>query len=128
MKKLFLGILSFIYITLASGVAVNMHYCMGKLNDVEYVYNSNTDKCGKCGMDNKNGCCHTDFKIVKLADDQQLAKAAIDIAQAPAILPPVFVDLSQSIQGSNRFLALPYYSPPDCRDLPVYLSNCVFRI
>jgi hypothetical protein len=127
MKKLLLGILSFVYITIASGVVVNIHYCMGRLSSVDYTYNNN-DKCGKCGMDNKKGCCHNEFKIVKLADDQQVAKAGINVAQAPAILSSWVVDLSRPVQGLNKYFALQYHSPPDKGDLPVYLSNCVFRI
>ncbi len=127
MKKLFLSILSFVYITIASGVVVNIHYCMGRLSGVDYAYSTN-DKCGKCGMDNKKGCCHNEFKIVKLADDQQLTKANITIAQSPAVLTSFFVDFSQPIQGVKRLLTLPYHSPPDSRISPVYLYNCVFRI
>ena len=52
--------MAFVYITLASGVEVNIHYCMGKLTDANYSY-TNDDTCGKCGMQNKKGCCHNDF-------------------------------------------------------------------
>ncbi len=35
--------------TIASGVVVNVHYCMGRLASVEYGYDDH-DVCGKCGM------------------------------------------------------------------------------
>ena len=127
MKKFFLYLLSFVYLTIASGVAVNIHYCMGRVSGVEYSYHV-SDKCDKCGMENKKGCCHNDFKIVKLADDQQLAKAQVAIEQIPAVLNSFFVDLSQPIQGKENFSAIPYHSPPDSHISIVYLSNCVFRI
>ena len=52
MKKLFLYLLSFIFIITSSGVMVNMHYCMGKLAGTSMSLVSNTTKkCDKCGME-----------------------------------------------------------------------------
>jgi hypothetical protein len=127
MKKLFTTILAFVYIAVASGVAVNIHYCMGKLTGVDYSYN-NDDTCGKCGMQNKKGCCHNDFKIVKISDDQQIAKANVDFSQSPVLLNSFVINLSQTIQGSENFLARQYHSPPDYKGADIYLYNCVFRI
>lgn len=127
MKKILLGILAFIYITVASGLVVNIHYCMGRLSGVDYGYSSN-NKCSKCGMENKKGCCHNESKFVKLAGDQQLAKANISIAQAPIEVNSFHVDFSQPVQGLEKILALQYHSPPDKALAPVYLLNCVFRI
>ena len=127
MKKIFATILAFVYITVASGVAVNIHYCMGKLTGVDYAYN-NDDTCGKCGMQNKKGCCHNDFKIVKISDDQQLEKANIHFSQAPVLLNNFVADFSQPTQGEEIFLSLQYHSPPDYKSSSVYLYNCVFRI
>ncbi|HLK27582.1 MAG TPA: hypothetical protein VKT28_03315 [Puia sp.] len=127
MKKFFLGILTFVYITVASGIVVNIHYCMGRLSEVDYGY-STDNKCGKCGMENKAGCCHNEAKFVKLTDDQQLAKANINIAQFPAEINIAHVNLSQPVQGVEKNLELQYHSPPDKSLSQVYLLNCVFRI
>jgi len=127
MKKFLLGILTFVYITVASGIVVNIHYCMGKLSEIGYGYTSN-DKCGKCGMENKTGCCHNESKFIKITDEQQLAKANINIAQVPAEINIVHVDLSQAVQGLEKNLEPQYNSPPDKRLSSVYLLNCVFRI
>ncbi len=40
--------------TAASGIAMEIHYCMGKKAGMEF-YGSNEDKCGKCGMIEKKG-------------------------------------------------------------------------
>jgi hypothetical protein len=127
MKKLFLGILSFVYITVASGIVVNIHYCMGRLSAVDYGYNS-TNKCSKCGMENKKGCCHNESKFIKLADDQQLAKANIAIVKVPSVINSFHINLSQPAQGLERIIALQYHSPPDKLLASAYLLNCVFRI
>ena len=128
MKKLFLSLLSLIYITVASGVVVNIHYCMGKWSGTDYSYHTNEDTCGRCGMENKKGCCHSEFKIVKLADDQQQAKTNAGLSPIPLSVDVQFVDLSKSLQGSNKLTAFIYYPPPGITILPVYLQNCVFRI
>jgi len=127
MKKFFLGILTFIYITVASGIVVNIHYCMGKLSEVDYGYSKN-DKCGKCGMENKEGCCHNESKFLKITDDQQLAKANLNISQTPAEINIARVDFSLPVQGLEKNIELKYNSPPDKRLSSVYLLNCVFRI
>ncbi len=73
MKRIIVGILSIVYITLASGIVMNIHYCMGQLSAVSYSYHD-AHSCSKCGMENKKGCCHSDFAIVKISDDQQSMK------------------------------------------------------
>jgi hypothetical protein len=127
MKKIVAGILSVIYITVTSGIVVNIHYCMGRINNIDYTYN-NSNKCCKCGMENKKGCCHNEFKMIRLADDQQVAKANISIAQFPADINVMAVNLLQPAQGSEKITALDYHSPPDKRLSSVYLHDCVFRI
>jgi hypothetical protein len=111
--------------TVASGIVLNIHYCMGKFSEVDYGYSIN-DKCGKCGMENKTGCCHNEAKFIKLTDDQQIAKADISFTQFPAEINTVYINLSQSLQGIEKNLQ--YHSPPDKRQSQVYLQNCVFRI
>jgi hypothetical protein len=127
MKKFFLGILTFIYIAVASGVVVNIHYCMGRLSEVDYGYAAG-NKCSKCGMKNKTGCCHNESKFIKITDDQQLAKADINIAQAPPELNVLSFNLSQTIQGAEQNFELQYHSPPDNSLSQIYLRNCVFRV
>ncbi|MBS1932672.1 MAG: hypothetical protein JST96_01645 [Bacteroidetes bacterium] len=129
MKKLLSGIFSLLYFAVASGVAVNIHYCMGHVSTVDYVYNkNNSGTCGKCGMENKKGCCHNESKFIKLTDDQQLVKADFSADQFVAILPSSFLDFSTSLTGIEKSIALQYHSPPDKRMTFVYLHNCVFRI
>jgi len=53
MKKFAIGILAILYMGVSSGIAMEIHYCMGKKAGVEF-YGSSTDKCGKCGMTGKN--------------------------------------------------------------------------
>jgi hypothetical protein len=129
MKKALFSIFSLIYFVVASGVAVNIHYCMGQLSSVDYAYNKgNGDTCGKCGMENKKGCCHNESKFVKLTDDQQLAKAGITFEKPGTTINTTFLSFSIPAQGAEKSFALQYHSPPDPRLTSVYLHNSVFRI
>ena len=72
------------YMTVTSGVVINIHYCMGEVATVELGHNSQ-DSCGQCGMDN-SGCCHDDVQVVKLCADQLPASVNVDLQQSQAVL------------------------------------------
>ena len=127
MKKLFLGILSFVYLVMSGGVAMNLHYCMGRLNNIDYAYHDN-DHCGKCGMKTANGCCHNEFKLIKVADDQQLTNKQAAVDQPIVLLPVSAIDLSKSSSGSCIISAVPCLSPPGFHQPAGYLLHCVFRV
>jgi hypothetical protein len=81
----FIGILvAMMYMTVTSGVVINIHYCMGEVATVELGHNSQ-DSCGQCGMDN-SGCCHDDVQVVKLCADQLPASVNVDLQQSQAVL------------------------------------------
>jgi hypothetical protein len=76
----FVGILvAMMYMTVTSGVVINIHYCMGEVATVELGHNSQ-DSCSQCGMDN-SGCCHDDVQVVKLCADQLSAKVNHELPQ-----------------------------------------------
>jgi hypothetical protein len=128
MNKIFTGILAFLYMAFASGIVVNIHYCMGKPDSVGYAGNNSRDICSRCGMENKKGCCHNELKIVKIADDQQMAKANLSLPQTTAGLYPDIVCFTQPIQGLDHKTRITYHSPPDKKGSSRYLFACVFRI
>lgn len=128
MKKAIIAILAVLYMTIASGVVVNVHYCMGRIASVEYGYDDH-DVCGKCGMSGaKKGCCHTEYKLVKLQDEHRLAQAQVAFLELPAEAPVYTALFQLPLSGEDQYLSLQYHSPPDPRLNQVYLSNCVFRI
>jgi hypothetical protein len=70
----FIGILvTVLYMTVTSGIVINIHYCMDEVANVA-LGAGGSDKCDRCGMDNK-GCCHDDVQVMKLADDHQTPSA-----------------------------------------------------
>lgn len=126
MKRPVVAILAFLYIVIASGITVNIHYCMGDFASVEYGIPAN-DACSVCGMKEKKGCCHTEYKLVKIQDAHQLATITVEFSKLPATpvqltsLPPVAISQQKNIW-------LQYHSPPDERLNGIYLYNNVFRI
>ncbi len=128
MKKAIIAILAILYVTVASGVVVNVHYCMGRIASVEVGYDDH-DVCGKCGMSNKEkGCCHTEYKLVKLQDEHQLAQAQVPFLALPAEVPAQPSLIQVPLSGVDKYLSLKYHSPPGSRSNSLYLRNCVFRI
>lgn len=128
MKKAVIAILALLYMTIASGVVVNVHYCMGRIASVEYGYNDH-DHCGKCGMTSKqSNCCHTEYKLVKLDDAHRLVEAQVAVMALPAELPAYTSLFPPPPAGEEHYFARQYHSPPDVRSNEVYLHNCVFRI
>jgi hypothetical protein len=84
MKKITVAILAVIYLAVSSGVAINVHYCMGKVASIDLMHSN--EKCGKCGMKTSGGCCKDEFKIVKLNDSHKLISNDINIFSPVAII------------------------------------------
>jgi hypothetical protein len=134
MKKLFLYLLSFIFIITSSGVMVNMHYCMGKLAGTSMSWVSNTPKkCGKCGMKKSTkqgkGCCHDSKKLIKNVVDQNIAISFFNVDHQLALLPncsnfeTVSIVVSDNAKQSNYS-----HAPPDQLGVPIYIADCSFLI
>ena len=128
MKRFFAILLVTLYVTLTSGVAVNVHYCMGKLAGVD-LHDSPADVCNKCkkpakGMD----CCKDEVKFCKLTESHQGAKVAQqhDIAAIDLQLPVIV--LSAPALTSQATLNSAPHDPPDEDSTPLFLRNCIFRI
>lgn len=126
MKKITVAILAIVYLAVSSGVAVTVHYCMGKIASVNMDHTS--DKCGKCGMKTSDGCCKDEFKIVKLEDSHKLISNDIKIYSPIAV-----IDNSKSLFDTGTFAQgiMPVYnnhSPPGSSGIPLNILHCNFRI
>ena len=82
MKKIYIGILALVYMAVSSGIALELHYCMGDRAGVE-LYGSASDTCGKCGMTEKDtGCCHDEFQFYKISDSHKTVSNDINFTAA----------------------------------------------
>ena len=128
MKKIVLSILTLTYLMVASGFAMEIHYCMGKRSGVD-LYGSASEKCGMCGMkEKKTGCCHDEHKFYKLTDSHKNVTNNISFETgevALAIPVPVF-DWSFSID--NTIISNRNFSPPPDTGPSACILNCVFRL
>jgi hypothetical protein len=127
LKKAFVAILAILYMTIASGVEMNIHYCMGEFASMELGKAADED-CSRCGMKAKAGCCEDESRIVKLEDSHQASFLSW------SVLPPMVVPSTYFEVGTSKAIAVtdvllpPSHAPPGSYDIPVYLRNCVFRI
>jgi len=138
MKKVLVSILAIIYLSTSMGATVHLHYCMGRLVSwglAEHTGNS----CDFCGMRKMvasgervmgmKNCCHEESKQIKNDKDQKAAQEffqLIKIAPVVADLPqPVWVD---AVVPSPVLSHPVSHGPPLGALVPVFLSNCNFRI
>jgi hypothetical protein len=133
MKKLFLYLLSFVFIITSSGVMVNMHYCMGKLAGTSIsIANNSTKKCGKCGMEKVTkkgkGCCHDSKKLIKNVVDQNTTNNFCNIEHPLTILPSTHFDILSIVTPNIDKYSYYSHAPPHDFGVPIYIADCSFLI
>lgn len=128
MKKGIVFILAILYITLTSGIVINVHYCMGRLTDVTYGHEK--DKaCDRCGMEQKPGCCETDHQLIKADTDHLAASVLTAPLIQKDILTTVFPINQLVVYAASQEIPFQqYHSPPDQRGNSLSLFNSVFRL
>jgi hypothetical protein len=129
LKKIILSILTVLYMTVSSGIAMEVHYCMGEKVGTDF-YSDRDDKCGRCGMkeQSKGGCCHDDHQFVKLEDSHKKAANDFSFAIPEAILQNNYPVLAWSLPLQNGQPIIHNNSPPDYLPPPARILHGVFRI
>jgi hypothetical protein len=110
-KKVVLAIIAVLYLVSASGIVVDIHYCMGQI------------------AAEKENCCDTQTKWIKLQDAHQPVKLPKQFKQlsAEANNIPRFT-VTDRWMATGQYYTLPYIAPPNQKVNSIYLHNCVFRI
>lgn len=127
MKKVIVFILAFLYLGVSSGIAMEIHYCMGKKAGVDF-YGKDSDKCGKCGMKEKKGCCNDEHKFYKINDSHK------NVSNDLSFQTPVFTFVSfyplfkESFFPSAADRAVQNHSPPIYTRPSTCVLNCIFRL
>jgi hypothetical protein len=134
MRKGIAFILALIYLFSTSGVAIEAHYCMGKVVATHWyiqqpIVNVPANSCGKA-KPMKRKCCHNEQRFYKSDDahknPEQLFTAA-KVTSDEALMPVLFEWASPVVQ-SPIITKQQLYPPPDIGQLPLYIQYGVFRI
>jgi hypothetical protein len=127
MKKLFLAILTFIYMGVSSGIAMDVHYCMGKVLKVD-LYAKDNGKCDKCKINEKKSCCGEKHKFYKLSNAHQNVNNNLSFSPVlTAIVIPYHLYSMQYVAAISC-KAVANNSPPIYAGPSACILNCTFRI
>lgn len=127
MKKVLVFILAVIYITVSSGMVLNIHYCMGKIATAQT--GTSSKDCG-CKQKGTKDCCKTEHRLLKIQDNQKISYADysfntplkyLAVSHHPVSIQPL-VDFNRDDLPNNIQSSPPYYGQDLC------IRNCVFRI
>ena len=118
------------YLAVTSGVIVNSHFCMDKLDSTQ-LFATSSKVCGKCGMhtDKSHGCCRDEVKILKVDSDQKLNPVLnfeIPSLEAIVMIPSEFI--ITSFYNAPKSPIYFTHSPPLIGAQDTYLQNRSFRI
>ncbi len=130
MKRSLVAILAIIYFTISSGVVMNIHYCMGKSLGAQLdILGAKTCGCGKSEKkSDKKSCCKTEFKIVKIEDEQKASYAVYNMVAPFAIIANELNLLQPPLYNAPETIRPNGHSPPILPVQDIYLQNCVFLI
>ncbi len=112
----------------SSGIAMNVHYCMGKQAAVE-LYKNNSHKCNKCGMKPRTGgCCRDEHKFYKLSTEYKDFAHISFFVPAPVPAIPGEFWYKQFLAATFTSAKILNNSPPHLSQPDAGIRNCVFRI
>ncbi len=123
-------IIAICYLVFTSGLALNVHYCMGKIDSIQ-LGATHAEVCGKCGMhtEDSKGCCKDETTIYKIEDNHNVAQVNYDYVKSFSPLPPTFYEFHLN-SPLIVIATIPQFTdtspPPLLRDRCVLFSS--FRI
>ena len=129
MKKVAVTILILLYSTTSIGATVRMHFCMGELILWTVNTKEKDDKCSKCDMKCEKGCCEEKSQVVKIDNDQKLAKAFFEFSKTNFHVAPTLYQQWQATIISFTVTDFPKANaPPDKGKVPLFVRNSAFLI
>lgn len=131
MKKFTAAILALVFISSSMGMTVHMHYCMDKLVAANLWHSDKDgDACSKCGMEktDKKGCCKDEHKVIKTDNYQQSIVTLIPALDAFSLALPPQNFLFETVVPSKVTQLPNSNAPPERSTVPLFISNCVYRV
>lgn len=127
MRKSGIILLTVFYFIVASGFAVNIHYCGGKLKKISLAQNEGC--C--CGPKKKTkGCCKEKTLICKIKDNQKTTRQIAIPTNSREQIKVIWIVFDFFIYSYTDIpkIALDDSPPPNCYSDPVFILNRNFRI
>ena len=129
MKKVAVTILILLYFTTSIGATIRMHFCMGELISWTVNTKEKDDKCSKCNMKCEKGCCEEKSQVVKIDNDQKLAKAFFEFSETNLQVAPTLYKQWQASIISSTVADFPKANAqPDKGKIPLFVRNSAFLI
>jgi hypothetical protein len=126
MKKLFAAILFLVYGLSSSGMTLHLHYCCGKLKNVQLT----PVEKKHCGTTKQHSvskpCCNEKEISLKLKGDYDAAKILFAGLQAPVILATIGQSSNFELRHSTSLI--PEVFAPPLLEKDISSLYCVFRI
>ena len=117
-----------VYMIVASGIALEIHYCMGKQAGMD-LYGSASDTCNRCGMkEKKTGCCHDEVKFVKLEDSHKNVSNDLNLDAGCKLIVTCVPEYQVPAVPSHPVILMNDKSPPEYSGPSACILNCVFLI
>ncbi|MEI8059070.1 MAG: hypothetical protein WCG67_02835 [Ferruginibacter sp.] len=113
--------------TLSCGIAMEIHYCMGSKAGIDF-YGATKDTCSKCGMKEKKGCCHDEYKFYKIEDAYKNVSNNISFATPEAEIISTNSLYDWQITSTDVVTAYTINDPPVYTGPSACIMYCVFRI
>lgn len=127
-QKIAMALCAFYLITVV-GIAVNMHFCSGKLSSVKLMEQA---KCGACKGESKlkksHDCCKDTSVDVKVKDSHE-AGFKVKLPQSYGLELFLGPAITKSINGTigRLFRKAENKAPPLSAVVALHLYHCVFR-
>ncbi len=127
MKKVALILLICGYTLATMGFSLKEFYCCGKLKSVTVELTPNRKQT--CNKGDGGGCCDNKYQFYKVKDNH-LSGKALDIPLKYFTDLDLFTSEVQSISFVTQEISVinGSHAPPLYTGVPIYISNCVFRI
>lgn len=123
MKKSILILLSFLYLTAASGITVSLHYCGGKFKEISLFHPLKEKKCC-CAKKKSKDCCNEKSAFVKIKDTHQNSASQKVSSSFAKLIYAIAISTSFSFpQSSASLVVANYHAPPLIYHSPIYLQD-----
>jgi hypothetical protein len=132
MKRIFVSLLAFLYLTSSCEATVYLHYCMGKPAGFSFMPERSAN-CHRCGMKKSGGgmgCCKDEQKIIKSDKNQKLTDLSVSNPKQKKYVTvfAVYHPYTLSLSAIRFYRYVSTHGPPRSGPVPIYIMNAFLLI